>query len=147
MFYRIIEISTDQASGHTYLLVHFWPSRAAERRGASPSRKNDFLMQLRPMAERIVTDAQGRLKRADGTFIAPAAAQPTDVFERETVTVDVPARMRENIEAYWQRAEAGDYPKNHTTRTLRRDQSDLRGILVRPDVQALRGRGFQAAGR
>ena len=140
MFYKIAEVSTDKASGHTYVLVHFWRDKADQ--GKPPDRINDFLMQLRPTGERVVTNAQGWLKRKDGVFVDPATLgpeKPEPAWERETHDRDLPAEIRANIEAYWERAETKGYPADHSNSRSQRDNSDPYGVLVRPDVAALRG--------
>ena len=142
MIYKIVEVSTDKASGHTYVLVHFWRRRADRARGKLPNRVNDFLMQLRPTGERIVTNAQGWLKRTDGVFVDLDTLdpdKPEPEWERETVDRDLPAEMRANIEAYWERAEAKGYPADHANASIQRDNSDPHGVLARADVAALRG--------
>ncbi len=148
MVYKIVEVSTDKASGHTYVLAYFWRRRAAYQTGKPAGRVNDFLMQLRPTGERIVTNVQGWPKRkSGGVFVDPATLgpeKPEPEWERETVDRDLPAEIRANIEAYWGRAEEAEaggkpYPANHTSPRIQRDNSDPHGVLARPDVAALRG--------
>ena len=122
MIYEIQEITTDKASGHTYVLVWFWPSEAAKLAGPeSPYLVNDFLMQLRPTAERVVTNAAGHLKRKDGTFIDRATIDrrnppSRDDLEIETVSRPVPMEIAANIEQYMQRATVNEYSGDHTHR-------------------------------
>ena len=143
MLYKIVEVSTDKASGHLYCLVHFWRRKADVRANKPPRRVNDFLMQLRPTGQRVVTDAQGWLKRKDGVFVDPATLdleKPEPEWERETFNRDLPAEIRANVEAYWERAEAKGYPADHTNASIKRDNNDPHGVLARPDVVALRGK-------
>ncbi len=148
MFYKIIEVSTDKASGHTYVLVHFWRRKADQKAGKPPDRINDFLMQLRPTGERVVTNAQGWSKRKDGVFVDPATLgpeKPEPEWEREPIDRDLPAEIKANIEAYWERAEEAEaggkpYPANHANASIQRDDSDPHGVLARADVAALRGK-------
>ena len=150
MFYKIIEVSTDKASGHTYVLVRFWRDKAALDAGKPPDRTNDFLMQLRPTGERVVTNAQGWPKRkSDGKFIDPKTldpAKPDPEWERETVDRDLPTQIKANIEAYWERAEAKNYPADHHNQRIKRDLSDPYGVLARPDVTALEGVAVERLG-
>ncbi len=142
MIYKIVEVSTDKASGHTYVLVHFWRRKADARANKPPRRVNDFLMQLRPTGVRVVTDANGWFKRKDGVFIDPETLDPEvpePEWERENYDRDVPAEIRANIEAYWERAEAKDFPAEHSDPRIKRDNSDPHGVLARPDVAALKG--------
>ena len=142
MLYKIVEVSTDKASGHLYCLVHFWSRKADARANKPPRRVNDFLMQLRPTGQRVVTDAQGWLKRKDGVFVDPDTLdpeKPEPEWERETFDHDLPAEIKANIEAYWQRALIEPFPFDHTSHRIQRDNSDPHGVLARPDVAALRG--------
>ena len=142
MFYRIEEVSTDKASGHAFMLVRFWAKKADRTANKPPRRVNDFLMQLRPTGVRIVTDENGWLKLKDGVFIDPDTLdpeKPQPEWERETFDRDLPAEMKANIEAYWERAEAKGYPVDHANASIQRDESDPHGVLARPDVAALRG--------
>ncbi len=120
MFYKIAEVSTDKASGHTYVLVHFWKRRALYRAGKPPDRANDFLMQLRPGGTKLIVPDKPELG--------------SETFDR-----DLPAEIKANIEAYWERAEGKNFPADHTSPTIQRDQSDPHGVLARVDVVALRG--------
>ncbi|KKK80560.1 hypothetical protein LCGC14_2822280 [marine sediment metagenome] len=124
MLYKIVEVSTDKASGHLYCLVHFWRRKGHHTAGKPPARINDFLMQLRPTGERIVDPDKPELG--------------TETFDR-----DLPAEIKANIEAYWARAEAKGYPPDHANVSIQRDNSDPHGVLVRPNVAALRGAGVE----
>ncbi len=143
MFYKIVEVSTDKSSGHTYVLVHFWRSKGDKARGDAPHRVNDFLMQLRPTGVRVVTNAEGWPKRrSGGKFVDPATLdpdKPEPEWGRETFDRDPPTEIKANIEAYWERAEAKGYPADHANASIQRDNSDPHGVLARPDVAALRG--------
>lgn len=143
MFYKIREISTVKDTRLTYVQVDFWPDRAAFRRGDSPFLTNDFLMQLWTTAVRIVTRADGWLKRLDGRYVDPAAETTqeiaSDEFERETYDRDLPAEIRNNIEAYRKRAQArGDRGSKLDPRILR-DESDPEGVLAKQKVRDLVG--------
>lgn len=153
MLYKPVEISTVKATGLTFFRVPFWRDKADFDAGKPWDRKNDFLMQLRSTGERVVTNAEGWPKRKDdGKFIDPATLdpeKPEPEWERETFDRDLPAEIRANIEAYWERAEANEYPPDHTSiaydlvsgwgrETIERDQSDPHGVLARPDVMALK---------
>lgn len=140
MHYRIEEVSTDRASGHCYVRVSFWTRSADRNRGDPPVIVNDFLMQLRPTGERVITDAEGRFLRADGVFVAPEDVTAEDNaigWQRESFTRDVPAEIIANIEAYVERAE-GRGDAGDRTATRERDESDPHRILERDDVRALR---------
>ena len=141
LIYKIVEISTAKASGHTYVLVNFWRAKTAFNAAKPPDRVNDFLMQLRPTGVRVVTNAEGWPKRKDGVFVDLATLDPEKPqpgWERETIARDLSAEIKANIEAYWARAEAKDYPSDHSTPTIERDSSDPHGVLARPDVMALK---------
>ncbi|MGE3314016.1 MAG: hypothetical protein AB7O26_02790 [Planctomycetaceae bacterium] len=121
MIYEIEDISTDKASGHTYVLVRFWTDEAARTRGDAPILVNDFLMQLRPTGERVVTDEQGRWKRKDGSYIdwnSPQAPEFIDKADLETEPFerDILQEMAAGIERYIVRAEAEQFRGDHTHR-------------------------------
>ena len=97
------------------MLVDFFdPGDAAE-----VTHTEDFLMQLSDTV--TLLDARGR---------------------ETVVKVDVPARIRENIENYW-RAEAERRKAGRIVRSranperVRRDTADPKGVLARDDVRAL----------
>lgn len=162
MVYEIEDISTDKASGHTYVLVHFWPDAIARARGDAPVLVNDFLMQLRPTGERVVTDSQGRWKRKDGSFIelsGPDAPEFVDRAELEIETFErsVTLEIAANIERFLQRAERDQYLGDHTHRDGSApmvvkgqiipqgkfdldldDAHDPYNVLKHPDVSALK---------
>lgn len=154
MIYTIQEISTDKLSGSTYVLVHFWPDAQSRHRGDTPSLVNDFLMQLRPTGSRIVTDAEGRWKRIDGSYIDPLEAKPNDDFEREQIVFDPAAEIAANIAAYITRATQKNYSGDHTGDAskpffvageriaqthyvIERDDSDPHAVLAHPGVLAM----------
>ncbi len=143
MFYEITEVSTDAASRHTYVLVHFWASKADHDAAKPPVLINDFLMQLRATGDQIVTNAEGHMKRKDtGEFVDSATLQPGAVqpeWERETVDRDTPAEIRVNIEAYWARAQVRGDTGDKSDWRIHRDASDPHGVLAKPGVAALSG--------
>ncbi len=133
MIYRIETISTDEKTGLTYFLVHFWRTVA----GPKPDRVNDFVMQLRPTLTRIVTK-NGQWKKSDGTFVdKPETIDGISKWEWETIDIDLPSIIEENIRAYWDRAEKNEYPADHTSR-IRLTSNDPHGVLARSDVMAMK---------
>ncbi|KKL49822.1 hypothetical protein LCGC14_2311650, partial [marine sediment metagenome] len=66
--------------------------------------------------------------------------KPEPEWERETYDRDLPAEIKANIKAYWERAEAKGYLPDHSNSRIQRDNSDPHGVLARPDVAALRGK-------
>jgi hypothetical protein len=155
MFYKIVEITTAKQARETYLLVHFWESAEDMARGKSPVLINDFVMQLRPTTTRLKEGVEA----IEGIEVRP---EDLEIVER-----DVPGEMRENILAYWQRAQKHGWRGDHSSATgrvtqaftekgrvlrpvgtmivalIERDQTDPQGILKRPDVQALRDQTFE----
>ena len=159
MLYRIDEISSEVSTGATYVLVSFWLSQGAIDRREPPYLTNDFLMQLAPAGVRTVTNNDGWPKRlSDGVFIDPATLVLDDKtkWEREVFTVDLPAQIRGNIDAYIANATANEWAGDHTgdaakpfyvrgklvrqgpTPAFVRDDVDRAGVLARADVQALK---------
>ena len=142
---KIIEVSTGE--GHTYVLVHFWRTKAARTRGEPPYLIEDFLMQLRPTGTRLLDEGN------------PLAGS-------ETYDRDLPAEIKENIRAYIVQAEKYDYRGDNSSQTsaggefyargrrvrvknlpitaIKRDQSDPNGAL-KPEVKALEGKNLDVA--
>ena len=140
---KISELRTDRATGHAYLLVRFWQTKAARTRGDPPFLIEDFLMQLRPTGTRLIDEDN------------PALG--TETFDR-----DLPAEIRANIRAYIAEAEKHGYQGDNSSRNatggeffakgrlvrpggrpitrIERDSSDPHGVLAKPEVAALRGR-------
>lgn len=167
MIYELPEISTATVSGMTYVLARYWLSKADRDAGKPPRITEEFQMQLSPTGRRIVTDAQGWWKRADGVFVDPetmAFDKSEPEWERETHTLDVPALIRANVEAYWRNVAvpqklSGDHTTDATkplfrdgtlvpqrsTPLIERDNSDPKQILERDDVKALRGSVVEAS--
>ena len=80
-------------------------------------------------------------QKSDGKFVDPTTLgpeKPEPEWEKETVDRDVPAEIRANIEAYWQRALIAPFPFDHTSHRIERDESDPNKVLERDDVKALR---------
>lgn len=131
--YKIVEISTQEKTGLTYFLVHFW--RTA---GGKPDRINDFLMQLRTTVTRIVTSGE-QWKKSDGTLVdRPETIDDPSEWMWETLDNDLPAIIDKNIKAYWDRAEKNEYPVVHSDSRIERDNSDPYGVLARNDVMDMK---------
>lgn len=120
MFVELAEISRLKGTNSIYLLVHFWRSQADADAGQPPLLTNDFIMQLRRTGERVVTDANGNMKRLDGVFVAPEDVTPEDEaigWEREAFTrtrSEIFAEVRANVVAYVRRAVAAKRTGDHT---------------------------------
>jgi len=144
MFYKIVELANAKTAGHLYVLVHFWHNGGAYRRGEPPVLSNDFLMQLRPTATRVVTDSEGRVRTESGKWIRVGARvqeNPDDPWVREVVDRPLVAEIKANIREYWQRAQARSDVGDHSLpvfAAVECDDKDPHGVL-KPDVVALRG--------
>ncbi len=146
MYYQIVgQPETEEQSGLTYTVVRFWLSRADYVAGKEPVTTEDFLSDLRETATRIVTDAQGRYKLSDGTFIAPAQMDPETAyeFERETVQLDPVDQLLENIERFLdgnrERIERGQFPKSRVNRQIRvKPATERSAVAKRSDMRDLR---------
>ena len=147
LYPKIIEVSTDKDTGHTYVLVHFWRGKAARTRGNAPYLIEDFLMQLRPTGTRLLDEGNPHL-----------GSEPYDR--------DMPAEIDANITAYIVQAEKYDFHGDNSSRTasagefyakgkrvrpkatpikaVKRDQSDPSGALT-PEVKALEGKNVDVA--
>lgn len=150
LYPKILEVSTDKATGATYCLVRFWLTEAARAQGKTPFLVEDFVMQLRPTGTRLI-DPDDETK---GT---------------ESFAIDVPAAINANIARYIVRAEQHGYQGDNTSRkatasmsfkvgggTVRkkgariftpivRDQSDPHGILAKPEVKDMEGKDIDVS--
>jgi len=134
VFYRIVRIATQEPHGSTYVLAHYWPSRAAFRRGEPPARTNDFVLRLPPRTvQRIVTDDQGRFLTVGGAAVDtsdPANLTGLEVWRTEPVTINRRSMILEIVDAYWARAQAGGFPRDHRNRRIKRSDRDPNGVLA-----------------
>jgi hypothetical protein len=145
LYPKIVEVSTDKATGATYVLVRFWQTKTARAEGRPPFLVEDFVMALRPTGTRLI-DPDDETK---GT---------------ETYSIDVPAAIKENIRKYIAEAERLGYQGDNSSRKgtastsfkvggvvkrkrgarifkpVVRDQSDPHGVLSRPEVKELEGK-------
>lgn len=140
---KIIEITTDKATSHTYVLVRFWRTKAARTQGKPPYLVEDFLMHLRPTGMRLIDEGNPTLGSVS--------------YDR-----DLPAEITENIRRYIVQAEKHGFRGDNTSSTvlggeffakgrrvraknlpikaIQRDNSDPHGVLAKPEVVALRGK-------
>jgi len=120
MYVELAEVNRLKGQRAIYLLVKFWRSEAWATAGNEPDLVNDFIMQLRRTETRIVTDANGWLKRADGGFVGPAPLDPEKPepgWERETITktrAQLLGEGRENIRRYAREAVKNKWRGDHT---------------------------------
>lgn len=144
---KIIEISTDEETGETYVLVEFWQTRAARGQGERPFLREDFVNMLRLVGERDI--------------------DPDDPSKgKETFPRSPRAEIREYIRIYIEEAERLGYAGDNTSRSGKtqdsfsvgskvirrkgvrvdkpraRNMSDPHGILSRPEVSNMRGRNI-----
>ena len=129
-----------------YVLVHYWGGQAL----GPPVLIEDFYMAMRDEDTRIVEDAEGYGTTESGKRVrlwsAKYVEDPADPLVRETVKVDVPAQIRENIEARWERAQANGETGDKTWPLKTRPKlvtSDPAGILARTDVKAMKGKDYE----
>ena len=129
---EIAEISNGTETGHTYVLVGFWPSQAAY--DAAPARfltddpdftkhpelVEEFHMQLTSTIERHVENPVHEWKVVGGGFVEPweevGGEWQTKDLNWEMVTVSRPLRrlMNRNIHAYAINAELNKWSGDHT---------------------------------
>ena len=128
-FYRRIEeIATQEPEGHTYVLAHYWRSRAAEMRGEPWHRRNLFIERLPPARQSVpFRDAVG------GTPVDVSAFRNLTGLEQwqmRTVVIDRRALIRDDVEDYWPRAQAGDFRADDADPRIRRSQRDSNGVIA-----------------
>jgi len=145
LYPKIVEVSTDKATGSTYVLVRFWLTEAARTAGKTPYLVEDFVMQLRPTGTRLIDPDD-------------------DTKGSESYVIDIPAAIKDNIKRYIVEAERLGYQGDNTSRkatastsfkvggvTKRkkgariftpvvRDQSDPHGVLAKPEVKDMEGK-------
>ncbi len=143
--YQIQEIKTEKKTGETYVLAHFWPSRAAFTKAEKPAIEEDFIMQLRPTRQRAVTNDEGKTLRESGVWASHRAPpDDNDPAVTELVEIDLRAEIKNNIERFLKR-------HHHVRGSLRdpaikTDTSDPHGILAKPEVTSLSGKNFDEPG-
>ena len=155
-YVQFAEVSTHRPTGELYCLVHFWPTKASFDAREPHVLTNDFIMQIRPTTQQVVTNDDGWMKRfGDGRFIDPATLRvnvPLPVWVMEDVAVDVRAEVLKSVENYWRIAQArkwtGDHTndnskpflvdgvlrRQHKAEPLKRDTSDPHSLLTRSDL-------------
>ena len=154
---QFTEVSTHSDTGELYCLVSFWPDKASFDAREPHVLTNDFIMVVRPTAQRIVTNADGWPQRfGDGKFIDPATLEigkPLPRWVVEEVAVDVRAKMLKNAENYWRVAQTRGWSGDHTNdnskpflrdgvlqrqykaEPIKRDASDPHDLLSRTDIK------------
>lgn len=163
---KIVELSTDEATGETYMEVWFWESKAARARGDVPFLMEDFIMPLRVFA----------LVPPPFDEDEPVGNLPDvepDLAERGPPVIvlrDTPADIEAIIARYVERAEARGYRGDNTSGNANasqafsvggvevrkdggrveapraRNDSDPEAVLSRPEVAALRGKPIDLKG-
>lgn len=112
LYPKVVEVSRDRATGETYVLVDFYPTRVAKLAGTGAVLREEFVMQLRPTY--TISDS-------DGSVTA-------------TGPIDVRAEMLANIQDFIARAERNGWRGNLTQeragRPRLRDSADTFGILT-----------------
>lgn len=153
MYLKIDEITIHKQTNGLYVLIRFWPDKAAHDRSDPAEVTNDFTISgVRPTAMRIVTNAEGWWKRlSDGVFIDPKTIGSFDEteWERESYDVDLPAIIKDAAKAYYGRFTAAKlsakpYPKNHTDPRIVKTATDPENLL-RADVVTMVGEGYEIA--
>ncbi len=150
MFYRIVKIATQEPHGNTYVLAHYWRSRAASRRGEPPSRINGFPMGLASkVVEVMIFDARGWAQTRGGKWVDvtdPRNVTGIEVWKVRPMVLDRGSMIREVVEAYYWRAEANDYPRDYSKEPgIRRSKADPNGVLL--ETASLVGEGRLVQGR
>lgn len=124
---KIIEVSTDKATGCVYVLVHFWKTKAARGRRDKPFLINDFVMVLNPTSNveaQIMSNIWSYAERAE------ECGYKGDHSTANAITTDSFSEGGKEIRR-----------KGAPVREPRqRDQSDPHGILAKPEVAALPGK-------
>jgi hypothetical protein len=146
MFYKIIEISRAADFDETYVLVHFWRTRQNMIDGELPILINDFVMQIRPTAVEAVRDNAGRYVTIDNTFYTPdelitlRRSKTPIKLKYTTRNTNVTSEIITNIENFIDQAKDNPlFVGDMMDLRIKRDYKDTRGIINRPDVDALRG--------
>jgi hypothetical protein len=124
---KIVEVSTDKATGGTFVLARFWKTKAARTRGDKPYLTNDFVLAVDAAvgpAEEIQSQVHAYAARAEKLGYAgdhsSANAATTDAF---------------SINGQEQRRKGA-----RVVEPRLRDESDPHGVLAKPEVAALPGK-------
>lgn len=137
MIVKPIAVEIDKATGEVCIVAHFWYGRVRFEAGALPDIVEDFVMQLRPSGQCIVTDARGWLKRADGVFVDPATlvpGEPEPKWVTEVAARDVLAEAEANIAWFASEAVKLNLKGDRTSRA--RGGTDTRGLV--PKLSSLK---------
>lgn len=154
MYLKIVEITIHKQTNGLYVLIQFWPDKAAHDRSDPPEVTNDFTFAgIRPTAMRIIMDAEGWWKRlSDGRYIDPKTVGSFDEteWERESYDVDLPAIIKDAAKMYYGRFTAAKltatpYPKDHVDSRIVKTATDPENLL-RADVVTMVGKGYEIAG-
>ena len=143
MLYRIADLSVDARSGHTRVLVHFWPSKADFDAGRPAVVVNDFYNNYRGGRQIPVSDGRGHV-RVNGEWVPPWVEDGRRWVHRTDADMEpqpIPAMVHDDIVRWWNgvgKAKAGD----HRDPGFRKAPQgvDPLASLARPDVQALKAR-------
>lgn len=140
--YRITDVKTIGAG--TYVKVNIWRTKAAAARGDPPNIINEHIMNLKSVRQRNVTNKDGYTLRESGVYASPRApADPTDPPVKENVDVDVRGEIEGNIKRFIDRAIQTGLPDlDMSEPAWVPDNTDPRGILARPDVQAVKNKNI-----
>lgn len=122
---KIIEVTTDQKTGETYVLTHFWRTKAARTRGDSPFLIEDFIMRLRPGG-----DLPAEIRANIGRFIRDAERYGYEGDNSSQSAVGGLFSARGKVVR----------PKDTPIEARLRDTSDPHGVLAKPEVAALPGK-------
>lgn len=124
---HVVEVSTEKKAGETYLLVHFWKTKAARTRRDKPFLINSFVVYVRD-------EPEARIRSVILAYIGRA--------EKHGYAGDHSNANAVHSDAFYQ---GGKLIYRAGARVLEpdeRDESDPHGVLAKPEVRALRGKNI-----
>lgn len=142
MFYRIIDISTDDRSGYTCVEVEFWRSASDFRNGLPPVVINDFYNNYNPEQTTVVWAWPGKL-RYGGEFLVPYVEQNGEWVPRpnpDLIPIDIVEKIHTDILRWW-RIHAPTLTEAEDRRDRGRHPNHAeRGALQSTALRGMRGR-------
>jgi hypothetical protein len=128
---NIVEVSTDTATGGTYVLARFWKTKAARGRRDKPFLVNDFVLDMTGV------DPEPEIRAQVHAYAARAEVHG---YEGDHSSANAVTSEAFSVNGVEQRRKGAMVPGARA-----RDESDPHGVLAKPEVQELIGKDIDLA--